>query len=98
MALVSTNHCRGCKHYFVARLVSGEGVPACCYAANKRMRRPCPAGEGCTAYEPAGERSSTWSKWLRREINLTRRAEQRIKREAQAKTEKLIIREVMRHL
>ena len=46
--------CAGCR--FLAPVYIGDGdelLSACVYILRTGQKRPCPAGPGCTAYQPA---------------------------------------------
>lgn len=51
--LADADYCRQCRHYFPSRDVYGIKTPACIYILHTHKRRPCPAGNGCTAWEEA---------------------------------------------
>lgn len=53
------NHekCRRCRYSYLVDLgENGDMLRACVYIAKTGVRRPCPAGPGCTVWEPREEK------------------------------------------
>lgn len=45
--------CKSCRYAYPVDLGDGgEMLRACVYILRRGSRRPCPAGEACTAFEP----------------------------------------------
>ena len=53
---MTTNRCAGCRHSCLVDVgLEGEMLRACLYILQRGKKRPCPSGDGCTAYERRGE-------------------------------------------
>ena len=45
--------CQGCRYAVPVYFGDGDDLlTGCVYILRQGKRRPCPAGDGCTAYEP----------------------------------------------
>lgn len=55
----NNERCRGCDHYYPASdpNVNYQTLDTCQYILDTKKRRPCPADENCTEYEPRLDRS-----------------------------------------
>ena len=49
---MTTNRCVDCRYSCMVDVgLEGEMLRACLYILQKGEKRPCPSGDGCTAYE-----------------------------------------------
>ena len=78
---VCDSYCKGCVY---CQLASGDATFVCVYFLKTNIRRPCPAGTGCTVKE-TGKKHNVWRQMTDEEWKQRERERNRLRREKKRK-------------